>query len=274
MNIHRDVQDLLYEFSRGELSTQDQRRVEEHLTGCKRCMAAAETIQKLVNAVPVSPVRASDKRPDLYWNSFSYNVINRIRREEQSEPVRKVAFSEYLRSVFVHQRRTLVTLTAGVVIVSGIVLTWQMQQSGQQVTQQGGSIAVDGQTPTLQARYSRYLRKSQVLMVGLMNMKQESGEHLDLSAERDLSRQLVDEARYLHEQNIDEHAKQLIRDLEKILIELANIEEQHDVPDVEILRAGIRQENLLFKIRMDGQLYPPPSAPDSKEIQSKKGQSL
>ena len=46
-----------------------------------------------------------------------------------------------------------------------------------------------------------------------------------------------------------------MNDLEKILIELANIEEHRDLPNVEIVRGGIRQENLLFKIRMAEAMY-------------------
>jgi hypothetical protein len=41
-----------------------------------------------------------------------------------------------------------------------------------------------------------------------------------------------------------------VSDLEKILIQLENIKSQHDLPDVEIIRGGIHQENLLFKTRM------------------------
>ena len=50
-------------------------------------------------------------------------------------------------------------------------------------------------------------------------------------------------------------AEKLIGDLEKILIELANIKEESGLPNVEIVRGGIHQENLLFKIRMAEAMY-------------------
>jgi hypothetical protein len=81
-------------------------------------------------------------------------------------------------------------------------------------------------------------------------MKHEPGRSFDLSAEREVSRDLIKEARYLREQDIDRRSARLIEDLNKILIELANLEDEHDLPDVEIIRGGIHQENLLFKIRM------------------------
>ena len=49
---------------------------------------------------------------------------------------------------------------------------------------------------------------------------------------------------------MEARSARLIGDLEKILIELANIEEDQDIPNVEMIRSGIRRENLLFKIRM------------------------
>jgi hypothetical protein len=60
----------------------------------------------------------------------------------------------------------------------------------------------------------------------------------------------VHEARYLRNQPLDARSAELVGDLEKIMIELANLEEEHDLPNVELIRTGIRRENLLFKIRM------------------------
>ena len=99
-------------------------------------------------------------------------------------------------------------------------------------------------------RMERYLRKSKILLVGLSNMKTDAGHPLDLSAEREASRSLIKEARYLQTQDIDRRSARLISALNKILIELANLEEHNDIPGVEIIRGGINQENLLFKIRM------------------------
>jgi hypothetical protein len=111
-------------------------------------------------------------------------------------------------------------------------------------------------------------------MVGLMNMKPANGDQPDLITEQTVSRELIQEARYLSQQNIDERTKRLITDLEKILIELANIEEAYDLPDIEILRAGIRQENLLFKLRMGDQLLAPSASNEQDQTLSQKGESL
>jgi len=43
--------------------------------------------------------------------------------------------------------------------------------------------------------------------------------------------------------------------MERILIELANLEEEADLPNVELIQSGIHRENLLFKIRMANPVY-------------------
>ncbi|MBP1678980.1 MAG: hypothetical protein H6Q29_891, partial [Bacteroidetes bacterium] len=42
--------------------------------------------------------------------------------------------------------------------------------------------------------------------------------------------------------------------LEKIMIEVANSREQTPAADLDLIRQGIRQQNLLFKVRMAEQL--------------------
>jgi anti-sigma factor RsiW len=100
-------------------------------------------------------------------------------------------------------------------------------------------------------RVTQYFRRSKILLVGIANMQEDQDHQLDLSAERRTSKALVKEARFLRQQNdIDPRTRGLIEALNRILIELANLAESNQAPGVEIIRGGIRQENLLFKIRM------------------------
>jgi hypothetical protein len=104
-------------------------------------------------------------------------------------------------------------------------------------------------------RVSQYFRKSKTLLVGLANLRTDQDEPFDFSTERRVSRDLILEARYLKQQPIDPRSRELMNDLERILIELKNTEENNDLPNIEIIRGGIHQENLLFKIRMAEAMY-------------------
>ena len=83
------------------------------------------------------------------------------------------------------------------------------------------------------------------------------GEDLgaDLQAEREASRELVNEARALREEALDVNSARLINDLEKIQIELANMTPDDASPGVAMLRQGIESKNLLFKLRIAETLY-------------------
>jgi len=97
---------------------------------------------------------------------------------------------------------------------------------------------------------AEYYRKSKILLVGISNINPELGQSVDLAVERQVARQLIYQTRYLDSKQLDERSRALVRALERILIELANMEQQADLKDVDIIRAGIHQENMLFKIRM------------------------
>jgi hypothetical protein len=95
-----------------------------------------------------------------------------------------------------------------------------------------------------------YFERSRTLLIGVANIPAADGDKIDLSVERTAARGLVRQARYLGDKPLDSRSQELIRELERVLIELANMEEQADVPEVEMIRTGMHQQNLLFKIRM------------------------
>jgi hypothetical protein len=54
---------------------------------------------------------------------------------------------------------------------------------------------------------------------------------------------------------LDDRSVRLLSDLQKIQIELANLDASYSAPEVELIRHGIRRENLLFKVRVSETLY-------------------
>jgi hypothetical protein len=164
-----------------------------------------------------------------------------------------------IESTLLLHRRALIRLSGGlaaiIVLMAGVLLLRQAPQPDRhQLVEQP---ATDQQVPAdiTAERLHNYFSKSKVLLVGISNMKTNETEPLDLSAERSASRDLIREARYLRGGPIDGRSARLMGDLEKILIELANAKEENGGPSVEILRGGIRQENLLFKIRMAESMF-------------------
>lgn len=148
----------------------------------------------------------------------------------------------------------LVAVGGAVAVALAAVIFWKPPHASEPVVPAVTESAPD-QTNATRVRMEQYLRKSKVLLIGLTNADPGESSSIDLSAERQASRQLMHEARYLETQPIDPRSARLIDALDKILIELANMKEHENLPDVEVIRTGIHHENLLFKIRMAESIY-------------------
>lgn len=245
---------MLYEYLRDELNSQDREMVERHLASCGRCSAQLEEVESALQTLGRLDADASSGRSQEFWDSFALRVEQRI----QSKQARKrftVSPLEYLESFFVFHRPLAASLGGALVLAFLAMGIWNLSIDRERKTMQMSSVQVPSQSDSVREEMSRYFRKSKVLLVGLTNMKLPEDQQVDLSVERRASRELVQQARYLRNQPIDARSARLIEDMERILIELANMKEENNMPNVEIVRSGIHQENLLFKIRMAESLY-------------------
>jgi hypothetical protein len=249
MNTH--VGNILYGYATGELGETERARVEGHLAGCPSCTADLAHIRSALRFLPRPAGPPSEERDSAFWTAFANEVEARIIADRRRQPSLTGAMRDQIAS-FVSFNRASLLAGAGTLatIAAAVLLLWPRAAA----VREPERIAV-AQTRVLTTnepaqRMNDYLKRSKVLLVGIANMKTDDGHPLDLSLERRQSRALVHEARYLRQQPMDGRSARLIGDLEKILIELANIEEHQDLPNVELIRTGIRRENLLFKIRM------------------------
>ena len=127
----------------------------------------------------------------------------------------------------------------------------------------------------LNERALNYLERSKTLLLGIVNSDpDESG--LGLAKERQVSRTLVSEAAELKNSLSDadqQRMKQLVGDLEVILLQIANLGEEKGFPAVEIVRSGVERRGILLKINLE-QMRPQGTPPaEAKEQQSAKSES-
>jgi anti-sigma factor RsiW len=215
----------------------------------------------------------SDERGDAFWTAFPFAIEEKLAQAQSSKgkaAMRQAGigrFAEILRDftspLFIYRRRSAGFLAAGLAVgvIAGIILTnreipTRAEDVAQNVSRSAETTAQPAEMPLLEVdRMQRYFRKSKMLLVGIENMKMSPDASVDFAVERHASRELLQEARYLKYQPLDSRSAKLIGDLEKILIELSTIKEETGLPNVEIVRGGIQQENLLFKIRMAEAIY-------------------
>ena len=250
MNRHAHIRHLLYSYLQSELTPEEDQQVESHIASCKSCSAEIATMKSALEALPRAVKSPSEERTEDFWNQFSMDVVRRIREEEVPGKALASWFWDAIKSLLASRWKLLAPAGAAIVI-AGLILLLQHPEKPVEIAEQqppltGQSVQVEKTAE----RAAQYFQKSKVLLVGISNMKTAEGQMIDLTSEKKMSRELVHEARYLKQQPLDVRSTRLIGDLERILIELANMEEETDLPNVEMIRGGIHRENLLFKIRM------------------------
>jgi len=250
---HTTIRRMLYDYALDELPSARRATVEEHLQTCRSCAADVQRLTEALGLLKISPKLPSDDLSTAYWEQFASTVDHKI--DGSRNQFAAFSFLENMGS-FLLLRPAGTAAAMGTLVVATIAFLLFPRQVPPRES-------VVNEAPSVQAvpaaakdvRMSDYLRRSKALLVGLSNMNTVDEGPVDLSVERDASRKLVREARYLKQQPLDPRSSRLINDLDKILIEVANMKANVDRPDVEFIRGGIHQENLLFKIRMAENFY-------------------
>ncbi len=244
---HRRVRRLLYEYMTGEADPATVRDIETHLRRCTQCTADLDDMRRATEMIHEA---SGEERPDEFWDGLLAKIQERIRVEERSVAASpRVSASGWIDSLFIVRRPVLSFALLIVVCVFTALAVWVItfpaKEPGSHVTVDQPSTQAD-----LHARTDQYLRRSQTLLVGLANMKASDDEPVDLTAEREASRSLIHEARYLKDEDLDPASAQVVYGLEPILVELANSPTDQSRAAVDLIRQGIFERNLLFKVRM------------------------
>ena len=250
MSSHRRIRLLLYDYAAGQLERERHTLVQRHLEGCAECKEECAELRAMLEKIPTGSNPAADLPPG-FWQKLLDDVSARlpVRPKRQSIPTWVTDWVEFI-SMPRHQ-----VIVGGATVLVLCVLIWgtwfaPKQEPGHKQIAAATPVSTTPPVPAVNARLKNYLRRSKVLLVELNNMPFEEGTDVDLSLERTTSRALLHEARYLKDQSLDGRSAALISDLEKIQIALANSREREDVPGLRLIRGGIQEGNLLFKIRI------------------------
>jgi hypothetical protein len=247
--VNAHVRDRLFEYLSGELPAGESAEIEKHLRHCAGCTEDLQTLRKALEVVPRRGAPPSDERDEQFWTSFPSRVQERINAGRKLLPP---LFPDAAGRISSFLRFNAAPLLAGSGVLAAVALAFLLLRPAPQRPPSEGtasSAPVTTQGPDA-ALLHNYLKRSRVLLIGVSNLRTDGETPIDLGVERTQSRALVHEARDLRKQTLDPRSARVVDDVEKILIELANGDARHDAPDVEIIRSGIRRDNLLFRIRM------------------------
>jgi hypothetical protein len=244
----------LYEFVRNEVSSDERIEIIHHLEHCRRCADEAGDLSALLDTLP-SAVQPSEEFSPEYWQRFLLGVERRIQLEAPKRNDLKDGVLTWAARLLIFGRRRVALVTAALAVIVAAIVLWKWPAPAPPNSMPELPVQEQATNEPTGDRVHQYFRKSKILLVGLENMKEEESNSIDLSAERKVSRELVHEARYLQRQPLDPRSERLIGDVQKVFIELAAMKEHPGAPNVQLIRSGIRRENLLYKVRMAENLF-------------------
>jgi hypothetical protein len=248
-------QDLLIEALYGELRPRDKAFFEAHLASCSRC--AAEYREKSAS------LRVMDRRErpdpgqefwDGYWNRLSARLEKEeVRRREPSGEWKKVFRPFGLVPRWAYQAAAALALVAIGIFAGRTLLSPPVPSAPQAQQQQAVTPPVQEAEAVLRAR--DYFDRSKLVLLALVNYdpKTQDPYGLDLPRQKQVSRELADEAVYLKNELKDPRQRRLrglVTDLETILIQIANLESENDLEAVEFVKQGVENRGVLLKINL------------------------
>jgi hypothetical protein len=253
----RDYEPLFIESFYNEISTENQKRLEEHLKECQKCAAEFSNMKATLN---VMDRHVKKEPPEEFWANFLPNLEKRLEKEESRKLEPKIIS---WRQNFTTKYAWAVRLAAAIAFVSiGIFIGKYFKNEPSEqaaiMKTEPSQIAVPANA-SADERAMRYLKRSQVLLLGLVNFEPESTDSYvpDLSRKKEISEELIQEASVLKRDlnaPSQRRLKELVSDLEVILVQIANLEEQNDLPQIELVKSGVDRKGILLKINLEEML--------------------
>lgn len=255
MKTHEEIQDVLYDFVMGDLSASAMDDVRVHLHSCGKCRSSVNELEQLVTAVPRPKERPSGLLDDTHWIALAARIEQHLPPVSPSGEAHALTLRERIRMFFLPPRPAFaLALAAAAIAVATTFMLLPRSNDEPVVADTGSPPTPIEELKTPDADILAHLRRSKNLLVGLSSKPADPEAGTDLSVEREASRRLLADNRRYRSEMLDPQSSQVLADLERIMIEVSNTREHAPAADIDLIQQGIRQQNLLFKVRMAEQL--------------------
>ena len=239
--------DELILHSYGEIDRADRARVDEHLSSCEQCQLAKEQLARVMTMIDTaSPVEAPDGFERIAWA--------RLEPELEKFPVRRSArwFDLVVGKAAREGGWFPQWALAGGVAALLVVAFWAGRISNVPTNIAGtGNVANVEPERVLQTEFGEHLDRTQMMLVELVNA---DTDHADvLASEQPRAADLVAANRLMRQsamQSGDAQIVDILDDLERVLLEIANAPTDASSKQVTDLQSQITNEDLLFRLRV------------------------
>jgi hypothetical protein len=249
----RKCKDLMIEALYGELGPADREAFDAHLRSCADC--ASEY------SVMGATLRVMDRRrrPDPgreFWEGYWDRLEARLDREALVPAKREALTARAGRLLTLVPRWSYRAAAGAALVLIGILIGRAVfppsGKSTQGPSNAGASAVVPvSSDPAVRAR--DYIERSQLLLLGLVNYdpKREDLSALDMPRKRAISRELAAQAVVIRGSLTDPRQlrlRQLVADLQVIMMQIANLGAGNDLEGVELVKEGVRNRGIFLKI--------------------------
>jgi len=241
----------------GEFGEEEKVSFDAHLCSCALCAAEFKAM--------AATLKLLDKRerPDpgpAFWDGYWDRLSKRLDKETGPAPSRSPV-RERLAAIFDIFPKWAYQLAGGVaLVVVGILIGRTVLSRPVPLVRQAQQPAVvtapgvhQAAEPVLRAR--NFIGRSKLIILALVNYDPGSQDAygLDLPLQKQVSRELVNEASVIQSELKDpaeKRLRELISDLETILIQIANLDSANDLSAVEFVKQGAESRGIMLKISL------------------------
>jgi len=241
-----DIQLLMLDVLAGSAAQGGQSRLDEHLASCDACRREWALLESITEA--------PEHRPDPgqeFWDGYLGRLEERMERADSADVLPRASFS-------LVPRRVLQVAAAIAILAIGVLL-------GRASLSEDGPFPVPGEMRTelaaLDAEAWSVLDRSRTLLLDVANFdaSQDLPADLNLDRRQTAASQLVREAADVRSRMSEadrQRMMDLLSDLEVILLQLAHLDAEVDLPQIEMMQNGMDRKALFFKIDIESMNRP------------------
>lgn len=246
----RMSKDRLIEALYGELGPAEKERLDAHLRTCPDCAAEHASLQETL--------RLMDKRerPDpgpAFWDGYWDRLSKRMLWEAIEEERKPTLAARFLRPFARLPRWSLQAAGAAALLLLGIVVGSRLIPRPEGP---GAKMASAAAPSPAVVQAGNFIERSKVLLLGLVNYDPaiEDAYAFDLNGKKAMSRALAAEAPAIRSglnERGQKRLRDLVADLELIMLQIANLESGQDLEGVDLVKQGVDRKGLFLRIDLD-----------------------
>jgi hypothetical protein len=246
----RTSKDRMIEALYGELGPTEKERLDEHLCSCPDCASEYSVLGATLK------VMDQRERPDpgpAFWDGYWDRLSRRKVWEEAGEAPRTSLGTRLARALSGIPRWSYQAAGAAALLLIGILIGSRLINTPNG-TGPVKTASVSAPSGVVQAE--NFVERSKILLLGLVNYDaaKQDAYAFDLGRKKTMSRELAAEAPAIRgalNERGEKRLRDLVSDLEVIMMQIANLGSGQDVEGVELIKQGVDRRGIFLKIDLD-----------------------